>query len=288
MNSPHAIVSKLLTWSCVDGPGNRAVLFLQGCNFACAACHNPHTIGLCDQCGLCVPACPTDALKLGAQGMVFDPAFCTHCDACLRACPIRANPMAQPMGIDEVLGVLRANVAFLNGVTVSGGEATMQLKFITALFAAIRAAPELTHLTCFVDTNGHLGPQGWAQLLPHIDGAMLDIKALDDDLHLELTGRNNRKVLASAKLLHASGKLYELRYLMVPGKTDSAAEIARLIEFARGFGPDQRIKLNAFQLHGVQGAAADWPKMPRAGVEAAAATLRAAGFCNVVTPSVWL
>ncbi|MCZ8499613.1 4Fe-4S cluster-binding domain-containing protein [Vibrio lentus] len=33
---------RVLTFSCVDGQGNRLVLFLQGCNFDCITCHNPH------------------------------------------------------------------------------------------------------------------------------------------------------------------------------------------------------------------------------------------------------
>jgi pyruvate formate lyase activating enzyme len=37
-------VADTVTFSCVDGPGNRFVVFLQGCNFDCVACHNPHTI----------------------------------------------------------------------------------------------------------------------------------------------------------------------------------------------------------------------------------------------------
>ncbi|WP_257979896.1 4Fe-4S cluster-binding domain-containing protein, partial [Aeromonas salmonicida] len=57
-----ATVSRWLPFSCVDGPGNRLVLFLQGCNFRCPGCHNPHTMGLCDHCGDCVATCPSGAL----------------------------------------------------------------------------------------------------------------------------------------------------------------------------------------------------------------------------------
>ncbi len=288
MNAIRATVSKVLTYSCVDGPGNRLVLFLQGCNFSCPGCHNPHTIGICNDCGDCIPACPQQALSLVDGKIAFDPTACDQCDLCLRACPISANPMVQHLSVSDVLALLHANRVFLTGITVSGGEATLQVKFVIALFTAIKADPTLAALTCFVDTNGHLGAETWARLLPVTDGVMLDIKALDADRHHRLSGRGNEKSLASAQIVQAAGKLHELRFLMVPGETDRPDEIDALIALARELGRPLRIKLNAFQHHGVQGPARDWSVMSRAGVDAAAAKLRAAGVGDVVTPSVYL
>ncbi|SMX50654.1 YjjW family glycine radical enzyme activase [Maliponia aquimaris] len=288
MSLPQAQISKILPWSCVDGPGNRLVLFLQGCNFACPGCHNPHTMGVCNHCGDCIPACPQSALSLVGGRIAFDPTACDQCDLCLRACPINSNPMVQHLDVPDILALLRNNQPFLSGVTVSGGEATLQLKFVIALFSAIKSDPALAGLTCFVDTNGHLGADAWARLLPVTDGVMLDIKAIAGARHRALTGRGNEKAIASARIVQASGKLYELRYLMVPGMNDQDDEILALINLTRELGDGFRVKLNAYQHHGVQGVARDWPKMPRVGIEAAAARLRAAGVAEVVTPVVYL
>ena len=287
MSGIRATVSRILTFSCVDGPGNRLVLFLQGCNFACPGCHNPHTIGICNDCGDCIPACPQQALSLVGGHIAFDRSACDQCDLCLRACPISANPMVQHLAVADVLALVRLNRDFLTGITVSGGEATLQLKFVIALFSAVKSAPDLPGLTCFLDTNGHLGAEAWARLLPVTDGVMLDIKGFAAESHQALTGRGNGKSLASARIVQAAGKLYELRYLMVPGMTDRDAEIAALIGLARALGNDLRVKLNACQHHGVRGPARDWPKMTRDGIEAAATRLRAAGLREVVTPVVY-
>lgn len=287
-DGPIAVVSRLLTWSVVDGPGNRFVLFLQGCNYRCAACHNPHTMGLCDHCGLCVPGCPSGALTMKDGKVVHDPDVCINCDACLRVCPRHANPMVRHLTVADVLALLRENAAFLSGITVSGGEATLQLDFIAALFAAVKAAPDLRHLTCFIDSNGHLGADKWAKVLPMTDGVMADVKAFDPVRHRRLTRQGNVRPLASARLLAAAGKLHELRFLMIPGETDGADEIAALAAFVTELGPETRVRLNAFQHHGVRGPAHAWPKMSRQGVEAAAAALRAAGLRTVALPAVWL
>ncbi|WP_407933512.1 4Fe-4S dicluster domain-containing protein [Fontisubflavum oceani] len=83
---------------------------MQGCNYACAACHNPYTIGQCDHCGDCIPACEPGALSLVDGKVQFDPGICTHCDACLDACPISANPMAQLYSVEDILeAVARAS-----------------------------------------------------------------------------------------------------------------------------------------------------------------------------------
>ncbi|HPW42155.1 MAG TPA: 4Fe-4S cluster-binding domain-containing protein, partial [Bacillota bacterium] len=47
----EALVNKILPFSSVDGPGNRTVIFFQGCNFNCLYCHNPETINRCTGCG---------------------------------------------------------------------------------------------------------------------------------------------------------------------------------------------------------------------------------------------
>ena len=52
--SRSGFVADTISFSSVDGPGNRFVVFLQGCNFDCIACHNPvadHVVGVEVDCG---------------------------------------------------------------------------------------------------------------------------------------------------------------------------------------------------------------------------------------------
>ncbi len=152
---------------------------------------------------------------------------------------------------------------------------------------AVKADPELADLTCFIDTNGHLSAKNWAALLPVTDGVMLDIKAFSQSLHQELTGKDNHTSLRSAKILDEADKLHEIRFLMVPGKTDSEEELENLISFIATLKPGIRVRLNAFQHHGVKGPALAWDTMSKAGISHAADRLLAAGVETVATPVIY-
>ena len=282
-----ATVSRWLPFSCVDGPGNRLVLFLQGCNFRCPGCHNPHTIGLCDHCGDCVPGCPSGALTLIDGRVRWQASLCTHCDRCLDACPRSASPKTHQMSVAEVLVLLRRYGPLLTGITVSGGEATTQLPFVVALFAAIKAAPDLAHLTCLLDSNGSLGETGWQRLLPVLDGAMIDLKGWRESVHHSLTGQGRERVLASLQLLARAGKLAELRLLQVPGRSDfldAGGELdAGLAAFLQTLGPVP-IRLNGFRHHGVRGEAMGWQEAAMEELDRLSNTLKVKGFGPVSLP----
>ncbi|MEK7252994.1 MAG: YjjW family glycine radical enzyme activase [Actinomycetota bacterium] len=254
-------VAGVVKSSAVDGPGNRYVLFLQGCNFDCSACHNPSTIGRCDACGACVPACPHGALSFPAPGvLVYGAASCDRCRACVAVCPIDADPAIRVAPIGEIVEEIRTLARFLSGVTVTGGEPTIQAEALAALFFALKADPELGRLTTLVDTNGTLPAGRWSRLLPVLDGAMVDLKAASSELHRNLTGHDNDQVKETIRFLSSVGKLAEVRLLVVEGVTDTAAELEAWAGFVGGVDRGVPVRLMAFRHTGTRLAGQRWPE----------------------------
>ncbi|EPJ5577550.1 YjjW family glycine radical enzyme activase [Citrobacter farmeri] len=287
MNNRCASVSKVIPFSCVDGPGSRLALFLQGCNLRCRNCHNPWTMGRCNDCGECVPQCPHQALSLSTGKVVWQADVCEQCDTCLQMCPQQATPMTQTMSVDEVLRQIRKSSLFIEGITVSGGEATTQLPFVVELFTAIKADPQLQSLTCLIDSNGLLSETGWEKLLPVCDGAMLDLKAWDSARHIALTGRDNAQIKRSITLLAQRGKLAELRLLVIPGQVDYLQHIDSLAVFISQLG-NVPVRLNAFHAHGVFGEASEWASATPNDVQQLATTLQQRGVDNLIFPALYL
>jgi len=125
------------------------------------------------------------------------------------------------------------NAAFYKkgGITVTGGEALMQIDFLLELF---RLAKQKNIHTC-LDTSGVTYRPGQShynekldELMKVTDLVMLDIKHIDPEGHKILTGHDNAGILAFAKYLEQKQVDVWIRHVVVPGITDDEALLARL------------------------------------------------------------
>jgi pyruvate formate lyase activating enzyme len=247
--SEKAPVNRILRSSIVDGPGNRAAVFLQGCNFDCVYCHNPETIALCNSCGKCRAVCPAGALTENAAGVLWEKERCTFCDACLKACPRNSSPRVRFLAAEEVIAEIDPVLPFIRGITVSGGECTLYPAFLRELGALAKERG----LSFFLDTNGSYDFSGDSGLLEITDGVMLDVKADPDNAEYEkVTGRNGGGILDFGEFLARKGKLFEFRTVVSPGLFDAAAIVDKACRRIKGIDPRTRYKLIRYRPVGVR------------------------------------
>lgn len=255
INSPNAAKTELMTasentgllleiqrMSTEDGPGLRTTVFMKGCPMRCLWCHNPesispkpqaHWIGVrCIGCQSCIEVCPKAALSMETTGLMIDRSICDGCGLCADACPSTALEMLGTTWDVETLAkeLLKDNVYFqksTGGVTISGGEATLQYNFVSSLLRILK--DEGIH-TC-IDTCGIVRQDALAALLPFTDIVLYDLKEIDPQRHQAFTNQNLSKVLSTLGTIteyiktHPNPTEIWVRTPIIPGKTDNEENI---------------------------------------------------------------
>lgn len=135
--------------------------------------------------------------------------------------------------VEEILSEFNANRDFYakGGITVTGGEPLLQMDFLTELFK--QAKSQGIH-TC-IDTSGiTFNPQNTEKmdtLMSYTDLVMLDIKHIDNEEHIKLTGKSNTNILQFAKYLEEHKIPLWVRHIIVEGITDKPEYLTRLGRF---------------------------------------------------------
>lgn len=209
-----------------DGPGLRTTVFLKGCPLHCRWCHNPETQhkgketyyrpDKCIGCFGCVQVCPAHVHTMQDGMHLYDPTECIHCMACSDACPGGAlEAVSKTMELDEVVSQVLADRVFYRnrgGLTVSGGEPTLQREGLIALLDAVKA--EGIH-TC-LETCGYFPESLVPALVQRVDLFLFDVKDTDDARHLENTGVELSRILYNLQLLDRCGAKTILRCILIP------------------------------------------------------------------------
>ena len=87
--------------------------------------------------------------------------------------------------------------------------------------------------------------------MKYTDLFMLDIKHIDDEQHMELTGKSNRNILDMAAYLSENGGKMWIRHVLVPGVTSSEEQLKKLRDFIDTLKTVERVEVLPYHTLGV-------------------------------------
>jgi len=184
-----------------DGPGNRLVYHLQGCNLRCPWCSNPEGLQL-------------------EGGMQYS--------------------------IEELLDeVERSRMMFFDGggVTLTGGEVTLQINAVKELFRALK---EKRINTC-IETNG-TNPE-LPELFPVLDHLIMDVKHYDPAKHEAVTGLSNEDVFQNVRAALEQNVPLALRIPLIGGFNTSPEDAEAFAALFTGLGVPGNATVELLRYH---------------------------------------
>lgn len=158
----------------------------------------------------------------------------------MSGCPLRCqychNPDTMEMKVgtlerieDVVKRIKRYKPIFKasgGGLTISGGEPLFQIAFTRRVLKEVHDAG--IHTT--IDTSGFLGSRLRDEDLENIDLVLLDVKSGDEETYKLVTRRELQPTIEFGDRLSAMGKPVWIRFVVVPGLTDSPENVRNVAE----------------------------------------------------------
>lgn len=234
-----------------DGPGIRSVVFFKGCPLSCTWCQNPESINTgyelsfdqekCIECKDCDEACPEQAIDFSFPERIIRDK-CTQCFKCVDVCPSGAlERCGDTIEMDQLLEKVLEDQAFFEtsggGVTVSGGEALMQMESVGELFSRLKDKGIHT----LIQTAGLFNYKIFEKLvLPNTDTIYFDLKLINSDAHSKYCGVPNHSIIENfgkVQALALKGGIEVLpRVPLVPMITDTDENLAGIADLMQAHG----------------------------------------------------
>jgi pyruvate-formate lyase-activating enzyme len=180
----------------------------------CAAVVNPHQ-----------PDCPYPFKHLAGVGVALKLALALTPEAERERFLRESVDLAAVGTVADVMKQVRRSAPYIDGVTTSGGECTLQNEFLIELFTRVQAMGK----TCLIDSNGSFDFEADPRVLSVSEGVMLDVKAVEPGWSDQLISYPRETVLKNLDYLLRVGKLYEVRTILFPGRDRENEETVRYV-----------------------------------------------------------
>ncbi len=246
IESDKGLIFEIQKMSTEDGPGIRTTVFFKQCPLRCIWCHNPESLlktpqlewfkHKCIGCKTCIETCEQKVLTLDEDGLHIDREKCISCGNCVKECPSTALHMfGEWWDLEGLYNEIQKDKVYYQkskgGVTVSGGEPTLQSSFLLRFLKKCKG----NGISTALDTCGFANRKIYEKLLPFVDLVLLDIKQIDSEKHQEFTGVKNEIILENAELIanyvQNNNKKMWIRTPIIPNYTATEDNIKGIGKF---------------------------------------------------------
>ena len=194
--------------------------------------------------------------------------FIIFLSGCQMRCRYCHNPDTWTMKSDDMRSAdellqqalrFRAYWGKEGGITVSGGEALLQIDFMLELFEKAKALGINTCLDTAAQPFTREEPffSKFTKLMSLTDLVLLDLKHIDNQEHKKLTGWENNNVLDCARYLSQIQTPVWIRHVLVPNITDNDTYLHDLRDFIKTLHNVKRIEVLPYHSMG----AYKWQKL---------------------------
>lgn len=197
MNAEKGLVFDIKRDCSEDGPGIRTTVFLKGCPLSCVWCQNP-------------------------EGRAVKPETDIH-----------GTHIGTWYTVDELMyRLLQDKPVFTSsggGVTLSGGEATLQMGFASQLLQALKR--EGIHTA--IETSGFFDYRRFKnEMLPWLDLIYYDIKLMDEAASQQYCGHSSKRMLDNFSRLLRDAQIPVIpRIPLIPGITATEDNLRAIAAF---------------------------------------------------------
>jgi pyruvate formate lyase activating enzyme len=173
---------------------------------------------------------------------LLDRKRCQACGACAGACDTAGlELLGKDMTVDEVMAQVLCDHAFYagsgGGLTISGGEPLAQAAF------AAEVIDQLDDLHVVLDTSGYAEEPDFRAVASRADLIYFDVKLVDPEQHRHHTGASNERIHRNLRVLSGLGVPFVIRVPLIPGVTDTEANLSRIARLVAGMPGLQRVDL---------------------------------------------
>ena len=215
-----------------DGPGIRYVIYLKGCNFNCCYCGNPESISPEFE----IMHYQDRASQIPLEKCCSNKLDCKNCTTFECAKIFRHKQMevaGENLSISRIMEKIKTMRHLIDGVTLGGGEPTLQIDEVLELLT------ELKQNSIHTAIESNASTENYKKILGKVDYLISDLKAGTSETYKAITGVEAGSVRAN---LRKAAELQKDFLIRIPLITDYNTGNNELLEMRKFLGELLKIR----------------------------------------------